>query len=68
LTDRGRALGLARGRPRPLDDNVVLGKLMSTWFRRGRGAGLGILVGALTVGSAGPRLVNGLGGLSPRSG
>jgi MFS family permease len=38
-------------------------KLMSTWFRRGRGTALGILVGALTLGSAAPHLVNGLGGL-----
>jgi MFS family permease len=38
-------------------------KLMATWFKRGRGTALGILVGALTVGSAGPHLVNGLGGL-----
>jgi MFS family permease len=38
-------------------------KLMSTWFVRGRGTALGILVGALTVGSAAPHLVNGLGGL-----
>jgi len=38
-------------------------KLMSTWFRKGRGIALGILVGALTVGSATPHLVNGLGGL-----
>jgi MFS family permease len=38
-------------------------KLMATWFRRGRGTALGILVGALTVGSAAPHLVNGLGGL-----
>ena len=29
-------------------------KLMSTWFVRGRGTALGILVGALTVGSAAP--------------
>jgi MFS family permease len=36
-------------------------KLMATWFRRGRGTALGILVGALTVGSAMPYLVNGLG-------
>ncbi len=41
-------------------------KLMSTWFRRGRGLALGILVGALTVGSALPHLVNGLGGLDWR--
>ena len=38
-------------------------KLMATWFQRGRGVALGILVGALTVGSAVPHLVNGLGGL-----
>jgi MFS family permease len=38
-------------------------KLMATWFRRGRGTALGILVGALTLGSAVPHLVNGLGGL-----
>jgi MFS family permease len=38
-------------------------KLMATWFRRGRGTALGVIVGALTVGSAGPHLVNGLGGL-----
>lgn len=41
-------------------------KLMSTWFRKGRGIALGILVGALTVGSAMPHLVNGLGGLDWR--
>ena len=38
-------------------------KLMSTWFQRGRGTALGVLVGALTLGSASPHLVNGLGGL-----
>jgi MFS family permease len=38
-------------------------KLASTWFRRGRGTALGIVVGALTLGSAGPHLVNGVGGL-----
>jgi MFS family permease len=38
-------------------------KLMATWFRRGRGTALGVLVGALTVGSAMPYLVNGLGGI-----
>ncbi|MGH3024439.1 MAG: MFS transporter [Gaiellaceae bacterium] len=37
-------------------------KLMATWFRRGRGTALGILVGALTLGSAMPHLVNALGG------
>ncbi|MFA9401166.1 MAG: MFS transporter [Acidobacteriota bacterium] len=38
-------------------------KVMSTWFRERRGTALGVLVGALTVGSALPHLVNGLGGL-----
>lgn len=32
-------------------------KLMATWFVRGRGMALGVLVGALTVGSASPHLV-----------
>jgi MFS family permease len=41
-------------------------KLMATWFRRGRGTALGILVGALTLGTAAPHLVNGLGGLDWR--
>jgi MFS family permease len=38
-------------------------KLMSTWFVKGRGLALGIIVGALTVGTAAPHLVNALGGL-----
>lgn len=38
-------------------------KAMATWFRRGRGTALGVMVGALTVGSAVPHLVNGLGGI-----
>ncbi|HVA62570.1 MAG TPA: MFS transporter [Terriglobales bacterium] len=37
-------------------------KLLATWYRRGRGTALGIVVGALTVGSALPHLVNALGG------
>jgi MFS family permease len=37
-------------------------KLMATWFRSGRGEALGLLVGALTVGSATPHLVNAFGG------
>jgi MFS family permease len=41
-------------------------KLMATWFRRGRGVALGVAVGALTLGSALPHLVNGLGGLDWR--
>jgi MFS family permease len=35
-------------------------KIMATWFREGRGLALGILVGALTVGSATPHLIRGL--------
>ena len=42
-------------------------KAMSGWFVRGRGLALGILVGALTLGSALPHLVNGLGGLDWRA-
>jgi MFS family permease len=41
-------------------------KEMATWFRRGRGTALGVLVGALTVGSAAPHLVNALGGANWR--
>ncbi len=39
-------------------------KAMAAWFRRDRGTALGVMVGALTLGSALPHLVNGLGGLS----
>ena len=41
-------------------------KLMATWFRKGRGVALGVLVGALVVGNGMPHLVNGLGGLDWR--
>jgi MFS family permease len=41
-------------------------KAMSTWFRRERGTALGTLVGGLTLGSAMPYLLNGLGGLDWR--
>jgi len=37
-------------------------KIMASWFRRGRGMALGVLVGALTLGKASPYLVNALGG------
>jgi MFS family permease len=37
-------------------------KIMASWFRRGRGMALGVLVGALTVGKAFPYLVNAVGG------
>ena len=36
-------------------------KVMAGWFRRSRGMALGVLVGALTVGSAGPHLIRGIG-------
>ena len=36
-------------------------KIMATWFQRGRGMALGVLVGALTLGKASPYLVNGVG-------
>ncbi len=36
-------------------------KLMATWFRRGRGMAIGVLVGALTLGKASPYLVNAVG-------
>jgi MFS family permease len=35
-------------------------KLMATWFKQGRGLAIGVLVGALTVGSASPHLLAGL--------
>lgn len=35
-------------------------KIMATWFREGRGVAMGILIGALTVGSAMPHLIHGL--------
>jgi len=41
-------------------------KAMATWFRRERGTALGTLVGGLTLGSAVPHLLNGLGGLDWR--
>lgn len=36
-------------------------KVMSGWFKTGRGMALGALVGALTVGTASPHLIRGLG-------
>jgi MFS family permease len=38
-------------------------KIMATWTREDRGLGLGLLVGALTVGSASPHLVRATGGI-----
>ena len=42
-------------------------KIMAGWFQRGRGLALGILIGALTVGSAVPHGVNSLGGIAWRT-
>ncbi len=41
-------------------------KLMATWFVRGRGTALGVLAGAIALGSALPHLVNGFGGVDWR--
>ena len=38
-------------------------KAMSSWYRTGRGLALGVMIGALTIGSALPHLVNGIGAL-----
>jgi MFS family permease len=38
-------------------------KIMATWCKEDRGLGIGLLVGALTLGSAMPHLVNALGGI-----
>jgi MFS family permease len=36
-------------------------KLVATWFKKSRGFGLGVIVGALTLGKASPYLVNAFG-------
>lgn len=38
-------------------------KAMSSWYRQGRGFALGVMVGALTLGSALPHLLNAAGGV-----
>lgn len=38
-------------------------KIMATWTQEDRGLGIGMLVGALTIGSAAPHLLNALGGV-----
>ncbi|MDH3253153.1 MAG: MFS transporter, partial [Ignavibacteria bacterium] len=38
-------------------------KIVATWTQEDRGLGIGFLVGALTVGSAGPHLLNAIGGV-----
>jgi MFS family permease len=71
------ALVLCHGTPSALPVRFLTGaclslvyppslKAMSTWFRRERGTALGVLVGGLTLGSAVPYLLNGLGGLDWR--
>ncbi len=40
---------------------------MSDWFRPGRGLALGVMIGALTIGTALPHLINALGGLESRA-
>lgn len=42
-------------------------KLIATWFREGRGAAIGTLVGALTVGKGFPYLVNAVGSTNWRT-
>jgi MFS family permease len=41
-------------------------KILAGWFQKGRGLALGVMIGALTVGSAVPHGVNSLGGISWR--
>src|SRR5882757_5325476 len=38
-------------------------KIIAGWFQRGRGLALGIMIGALTVGSAAPHAANAIGGI-----
>ena len=39
-------------------------KIMTTWTKADRGLAIGLLVGALTIGSASPHLINAFGGVS----
>jgi MFS family permease len=39
-------------------------KIMATWTKADRGLGIGLLVGALTIGSAFPHILNAFGGIS----
>lgn len=39
-------------------------KIMATWTKEDRGLGIGMLVGALTLGSAAPHLLNAFGGVN----
>ncbi|MCG8467969.1 MAG: MFS transporter [Gemmatimonadetes bacterium] len=38
-------------------------KIMAGWFREGRGTAIGVMIGALTIGTAGPHLIRPLGGI-----
>lgn len=38
-------------------------KVIATWTRESRGLGIGLLVGALTLGSASPHMINAVGGV-----
>jgi MFS family permease len=38
-------------------------KVVATWYREGRGLAVGVMTAAITLGSALPHLVNGLGGI-----
>ena len=42
-------------------------KLISTWYRRGRGMALGVLAAGIVFGNASPHLVNALGGVDWKS-
>ena len=39
-------------------------KIMATWMKEDRGLGLGLLVGALTIGSASPHMIRAFGGIN----
>lgn len=39
-------------------------KIIATWTRADRGLGIGLMVGALTIGTAAPHIVNALGGVN----
>ena len=39
-------------------------RIIATWTREDRGFGIGLMVGALTIGSASPHIVNALGGVN----
>ncbi len=65
--------GLATALPARVGTGVFLAlvypsalKEVSTWFLRGRGKALGVMIGALTVGSALPHLVGAVGGVDWR--